>query len=39
MWPPRLSLRVLRCPPWGLALLGAARRGGRAMAPSLSLLP
>ena len=27
--PPRLSLRVLRCPPRGLALLGAARRCGR----------
>ena len=27
--PPRFSLRVMRCPPRGLALLGAARRGGR----------
>jgi general secretion pathway protein H len=26
MWPPRLSLRVLRCPPRGLIFLGAARR-------------
>ena len=26
MWPPRLSLRVLRCPPRGLISLGAARR-------------
>ena len=24
--PPRLALRVLRCPPWGLLRLGAARR-------------
>ena len=29
MWPPRSSLRVLHCPPRGLALLGAALRGGR----------
>jgi hypothetical protein len=28
--PPRLSLRVLRCPPRGLALLGAALRCGLA---------
>jgi general secretion pathway protein H len=27
--PPRSPLRVVRCPPRGLALLGAARRGGR----------
>ncbi len=26
VWPPRLSLRVLRCPPRGLISLGAARR-------------
>src|SRR5674476_523190 len=26
--PPRLPLRVLRCPPEAAALLGAARRGG-----------
>ena len=29
MWPPRSSLRVLHCSPRGLALLGAALRGGR----------
>ena len=27
--PPRSQLRVVRCPPRGPALLGAARRGGR----------
>jgi general secretion pathway protein H len=27
--PPRSPLRVVRCPPGGPALLGAARRGGR----------
>ena len=36
IWPPRLSLRVLRCPPRGLALLGAARRCG-VWPPRLSL--
>ena len=37
MLPPRLSLRVLRCPPRGLNLLGAARRCVRWLPRPLSL--
>ena len=36
MWPPRSSLRVLHCPPKGLALLGAALRGGRVALTSVT---
>ncbi len=36
MQPPRLSLRVLRCPPRGLAWLGAALRW-RPVAPAFDI--
>ena len=37
--PPRLPLRVLRCPPRGLASLGAARRCGRRLHAILLIRP